>query len=224
MRINEIFLSVSGEAGAFPQGSWCVFVRLAGCNLRCKWCDTVRAQAYLSGTKMTPASVVGVVADLAQGRINRVLITGGEPLLDKEELPVLIDLLLTYGYRIQIETNGSVMPAEHLLARERVSWVVDYKLPSSGMEGQMLPRDRFIRLLEHGAVIKMVVADRADYDRVAWVRENILNDRWNEKNNLALSAAPPLTHAKLYRWMKADGLIHIRLSVQIHKLAGLNEG
>ena len=104
MRIQEIFTGVSGECGMFRQGSWCTFIRLAGCNLRCKWCDTIKAQKRDSGKEM---EISEVVDEIKRKGNNQILLTGGEPLLQQKEVIQLIDSF-NYEYQFQIETNGSI--------------------------------------------------------------------------------------------------------------------
>ena len=123
LQVNEIFESISGEAGWFPQGSWCTFVRLQGCNLHCQWCDTKKALDHFAGMKMSVDEIV------AQCKTPRVLITGGEPLMQIDGLEVLLEALIEKADKhVQVETNGSFS----IPRWEGVEWVVDYKPPSSG--------------------------------------------------------------------------------------------
>lgn len=107
MRIAEIFESISGEVGGFPQGSPCTFVRLAGCNLRCPFCDTAWAINQNAGQEMEIEAVVQKVLSYPW---NQVLVTGGEPLVQSESLKELIRTLRMQGRSIktQLETNGSL--------------------------------------------------------------------------------------------------------------------
>lgn len=213
MKIHEIFLSVSGECGEFRQGQWVVFVRLAGCNLRCRWCDTVRAQLTEASKEMTSEEVLAEVRRIS--RVRRVIITGGEPLVQLESVVELCHLLNAYGYAIQIETNGSIFPPDL-----PVTWVMDYKLPSSGMTDKMLPLESF-QNLPVGSWVKFVIANDADYEEAVRIAKQLAS---NLELNLAFSACPPsMRHAELFRRMKADGLGDVLLSVQIHKLAALKE-
>lgn len=124
LNVHSIFESISGEAGFFQQGGWCTFVRLQGCNLRCSWCDTLQAQEYEGGKMMS-------VRDVAeQCKTNKVLITGGEPLVQEEGLRELISLLQRQGKQVQVETNGSFEIPEW--GGRSCGWIVDYKCLSSG--------------------------------------------------------------------------------------------
>lgn len=213
MKIHEIFLSVSGECGEFRQGQWVVFVRLAGCNLRCRWCDTVRAQLTEASKEMTSEEVLAEVRRIS--RVRRVIITGGEPLVQLESVVELCHLLNAYGYAIQIETNGSIFPPDL-----PVTWVMDYKLPSSGMTDKMLPLESF-QNLPVGSWVKFVIANDADYEEAVRIAKQLAG---NLELNLAFSACPPnMRHAELFCRMKADRLGDVLLSVQIHKIAELKE-
>ena len=126
LSVNEIFYSIQGES-TFA-GKPCVFVRLAGCDLRCSWCDT--PYAFYEGRKM---SVDDVIAGVEQYGCDVVEITGGEPLLQKEVYP-LMQRLLDAGRTVMIETGG------HLSADavpEGVIRVIDVKCPGSGEAERM---------------------------------------------------------------------------------------
>ena len=214
MRIQEIFTGVSGECGEFRQGSWCTFIRLAGCNLRCKWCDTVRAQEESSGVEMSVAEVVRI---LREKKNRQILITGGEPLLQMAGVENLVGYAGP-NFSYQIETNGSIKPSELLLGR--TCCVFDFKLASSGMRKSMLLIAEFVSLFgPHW--IKFVIATEADYKEAKRL-VRIINKPW--RHDIAFSACPPgMTHNELYQRMKYDGLTSVLLSVQIHKLAELVE-
>jgi len=201
LRVNEIFHSIQGESTR--AGLPFVFVRLTGCNLRCVWCDT--AYAFHEGSPMT---VDAVLAAVAGWDCPRVLVTGGEPLLQEDTIP-LLEALVARGYEVQIETGGS-LPIE-AIPRE-VARIVDVKCPGSGEAernrwenlSDLTPRDE----------LKFVLAGRSDYE---WAKD-LLRDR-----GLA-SVCPVLfspVHgevdpADLARWILADAL-PVRLQLQLHK-------
>ena len=132
LNVSSIFDSVSGEAGFFSQGSWTTFVRLQGCNLnpRCRYCDTPHAQVigYGDGGQMEIGDIVHRCISTRQ-----VLITGGEPLLQRNT-GELIEALRAAGNVVQVETNGSLPIPSRLSAW----WVVDRKGPSSGISPNRL--------------------------------------------------------------------------------------
>ena len=103
MKIRSIFTSVDGEINDFHQGRLSVFVRLAGCNLNCSYCDTKYAQSIKAGTEK---SISEIVSNVCKFNLDKVTITGGEPLLQADEVKILIKELSTKGKKITIETNG----------------------------------------------------------------------------------------------------------------------
>lgn len=184
LNINDIFESISGEAGGFPQGSWCLFIRLQGCNLRCVWCDTEQSQRAMKIGGGNEGKIMSIpeIVEKCQG-YDRILITGGEPLCQARSLAVLVTVLLNQGKQIQIETNGSIeippecfttllSPITALLSpiSPPIYWVVDYKCPSSGMSGRMPSIKSLSRQIENArrqgdcVFLKWVVADKEDME------------------------------------------------------------
>ncbi len=123
MNVTEIFTSIDGEVNHFGQGVMTTFIRLAGCNLACSYCDTPKA--HHAGKQMTIPTILLNVIELG---CRKITITGGEPLLQAEETLPLIDILTTEGYDVSIETNGTLYIPLSYIRYENVSWVVDYKL------------------------------------------------------------------------------------------------
>jgi 7-carboxy-7-deazaguanine synthase len=202
LQINEIFYSIQGEST--HTGRPCVFVRLTGCNLRCRWCDT--AYAFYEGRRMTVEEVAAAVT--AYG-CDLVEITGGEPLLQDAVYP-LIDALLRAGDTVMIETSGA---CDISRLDPRVVRIMDLKCPGSGESQRNLWSN-----LEHLTArdeVKFVISDRADYE---WARETI------RKHDLAARAGAVLMSPaygeldprELAAWMMKDHL-PARLQLQIHK-------
>src|SRR5688572_2029755 len=162
LKITEIFYSLQGEADSvgFPT----VFVRLTGCPLRCKFCDT--AYAFHGGEWRTLDEVLASVGQYFDARsgVRHVCVTGGEPLAQKTCLPLLTSLC-DAGYRVSLETSGA-MPLAGV--DSRVIRVVDVKTPGSGEE----QRNRYddLDLLRPEEQIKFVICDRADYE---WSRDQL---------------------------------------------------
>lgn len=166
LRLNAIYDTISGEAGIFPQGSFCTIIRLQGCNLRCLYCDTPQGQ---EADAYKPEVQVELEERLALGKIaKRIMITGGEPLVQQGGLLNLIKELRVKDHEVQIETNGS-LPLPCIVDNvwwEGVGWVVDYKMPCSGMYekmGGMANFSRRLRLAYHELgeeVIKFVFDER----------------------------------------------------------------
>jgi len=201
VRVTEIFHSIQGES---THAGWpCVFVRLTGCNLRCRWCDT--EYAFHGGERRSVQSVVDEVLRLG---CRRVEITGGEPLLQKAT-PELARRLLARGLEVLCETSGErdidVLP-------EGVRRIVDFKAPGSGecQRNDWANVDR----LRRGDEVKIVVADRGDFE---WA-VNIVRTH-------DLAARVPVHFSPVYRelepaaladWIVASGL-DVRLNLQLHK-------
>lgn len=209
MRVCEIFSSIQGES-TFA-GSPCIFVRLAGCNLRCVYCDTT--YAYDEGREMEADEVIGAV--VASG-LSLVEITGGEPLLQSAEVSGLASRLLDMGRRVLIETNGS-LPVGNLDRRAVV--ILDIKTPSSGMADRMDLGN--LRHLKSTDEVKFVMSGRQDYE---WSREMLM--RYGLPDTCTVLFSPvwgALEPRQLGEWIIADRL-PVRLNLQLHKyLYGPNE-
>jgi 7-carboxy-7-deazaguanine synthase len=212
----EIYKSVQGESSF--AGRPCIFVRLAGCNLRCTWCDS--EYTFKGGYKLTEDEVVAEVEKLAPVRL--VEFTGGEPMLQERELVPLMTRLLAAGYELMIETSGE-RPLENV--SKDVHKIVDVKCPGSG-EGGSFRLSNLAALSERDEV-KFVISDRRDYEFARdFVREHGLSARVGSVLfSPAFTKAPsPIRTAEncvldprvLVEWILADGL-EARLSLQIHK-------
>lgn len=162
MKVNEIFLSINGEGPyvGFPA----TFIRLAGCSLRCSYCDTEYARDKEAGEEMDIEDILDRVSEYG---CHNLTITGGEPLEHPEVLP-LIERLLDAGYDISIETNGA-QPIDALVDLP-VQIIMDYKCPSSGMEEHM--RRENLGLLRCSDCVKFVVGTEEDMRRMVEVMEN----------------------------------------------------
>lgn len=157
--IVEIFCSIEGEgkrAGILAQ-----FIRLAGCNLKCSYCDTAYSWDTTSNDFCyTQMSLIEILSSLRVD-VKAVTITGGEPLLSKN-VNILIDALVENGFQVNIETNGAVdiSPFVNRYTGEQLFFTIDYKLPSSGMEKKMIINN--YRMLSDCDVIKYVVGSDED--------------------------------------------------------------
>lgn len=170
-KVVEIFQSIEGEGKR--SGRPATFIRFAGCNLRCDYCDTAYA---LFGEKEECRYTEMTLEEILNHDIkNAVTLTGGEPLL-AEGIAELVDALLLRGAEVNIETNGAtdIMPLIEQLdihEEEKVFFTIDYKLPSSFMEDKML-FSNFESLMPHD-VVKFVVADDNDYERMLEITEKL---------------------------------------------------
>lgn len=158
MKVNEIFDSIQGE-GVYATVPM-TFIRLQGCNLACEWCDTAYARDS-GGFEMTIPEITKVVQRIDLRQFRWICITGGEPLLH-EDLKELVLALASRGYRIEVETNGTIEPPAWY--RKVDSWVADIKTPSSGWCGSSRPEWFNARRKDQ---VKFVVADSADLEFVA---------------------------------------------------------
>lgn len=202
LKVCEIFTSIQGESTY--AGLPCAFVRLTGCNLRCLYCDT--QYAYNEGVEMSRGDVVSSVK--ATG-LRLVEITGGEPLLQKEDTLLLIRDLLDEGHEVLIETNGSMSIGE---IDKRAIIILDVKTPGSGVSSAM-DFSNFTRLKPSDEV-KFIICGRSDYD---WARDIVAKFRLTDAAKLLFSPAfgmlPP---RQLAKWIIEDRL-EVRLNLQIHK-------
>ena len=201
LRITEIFRSLQGEADTV--GLPTAFVRLTGCPLRCRYCDT--AYAFTGGEVMTLEAIVARVAELGA---RHVCVTGGEPLAQRNVLP-LMTALCDAGHRVSIETSGALPIAD---IDARVVRVVDLKTPGSGE----VDRNRYDQLehLRPADQVKFVICDRADYD---WSRARVEQYALDQRCGVLFSPShEQLPAGELADWIVADRL-PVRLQVQLHK-------
>jgi 7-carboxy-7-deazaguanine synthase len=201
--VHEIYRSIQGES-TFA-GLPCTFVRLTGCNLRCTWCDT--PQAFHGGTRLSRAEVLGRALALGTPLVE---LTGGEPLLQPGAIPLLAELC-DAGRTVLLETSG-----ERDVARvdRRVHKIVDLKAPGSGESH----RNRWENLAHVGPgdEIKLVLADRADYE---WMRDTIRGRRLDALGCALLASTVwgRLAVRDLVAWVLEDAL-PVRVQVQMHKV------
>ncbi|HQA09207.1 MAG: 7-carboxy-7-deazaguanine synthase QueE [Zoogloea sp.] len=207
LRITEIFHSLQGETSR--AGLPTVFVRLTGCPLRCTWCDT--EYAFTGGTAR---SLDDVLAEVASHRCPTVCVTGGEPLSQKNCLP-LLTALCDAGYSVSLETSGALDIGD---VDPRVSRIVDLKAPGSGEEARNLSSN--IPLLTPHDELKLVLAGEADY---AWAKARIAEYRLTDRCPVLLAPVQgQLNPADLAAWILRDKL-PVRMQVQLHKVIWGNE-
>lgn len=164
-KVVETFISINGEGQ--HAGELALFIRFAGCNLNCNYCDTRWAnQPDVVYQEMTETEIKALVADSG---VRNVTLTGGEPLLQ----PGMYQLLETVGslpdIRIEIETNGSVDIGPYMTLIRRPAFTLDYKLPGSGMEAGMNTEN--YRYLTKEDTVKFVISDKADLTRAREIIE-----------------------------------------------------
>ncbi|MGH9513947.1 MAG: radical SAM protein [Terriglobales bacterium] len=217
MYITEIYKSIQGESTY--AGLPCVFVRLAGCNLRCDWCDS--EYTFTGGHRMSLQDVLSRVEQLSPAG-GLVEVTGGEPMLQEREVVPLMESLLNAGFTVLLETSGE-RPLE--LVPKAVVKVVDVKCPNSGEANSF--RIQNLDTLDSKDEVKFVLSNRADYEFAReFVTQHVLDRRVNAvlfspafaKNATGSRDASHccLDPRELAEWMLADG-IPARLSLQLHK-------
>jgi len=207
LKLTEIFLSLQGESSHV--GWPTVFVRLTGCPLRCQYCDT--AYAFHGGEWRT---LTQVLAEVKTHGVHHVCVTGGEPLAQKNCLPLLA-ALCEAGYSVSLETSGAIDIAA---VDARVARIVDLKTPDSGEEKKN--RWENLALLTARDEIKFVLCSRADYD---WAVGKLRQHQLQERCTVLFSHShEQLPARELADWIVADRL-PVRFQTQLHKALWGNE-
>lgn len=203
LRVSELFVSLQGEGSR--AGLPTVFLRLTGCALRCRWCDT--AWAFHGGTWRSNQELE---SEILKAGVPRICLTGGEPLLQPAAMPLLARLHDRHGFDAVIETGGD---QDISITPPGVIRILDIKLPGSGMDSRF-DRANLARLAPSDE-IKLVIADRNDYEVARrWVREDLASFRGEILFSPVAGELPP---AQLARWLIEDRL-PARLQLQQHKL------
>ena len=208
--ITEIFHSLQGETSL--SGIPFAFIRLTGCNLRCRYCDS--AYSFKGGQKMSIAQVLKTIEPY---QVRHVLLTGGEPLLQRQSIE-LIEALRQRNYEVSIETHGEVS-IERAAPLARI--VMDIKTPSSGM-----CRAGYLKNLPHlkeSDEVKFVIASAEDY---FWAREIIRSGKIIAGEILLSPAVPALNAPGRFEGVEARWLaeriledrLPVRLQLQLHKI------
>jgi len=201
MKITEIFSSLQGEGK--NQGKPCLFIRLSGCNLRCKWCDTPTSQN--GGKEMSPDSVLEQV-----WRVNPpyVCITGGEPLIQEVALEPLLASLHKRGTEIDIETNGTI---DFSRFQPYASICMDVKCPSSGEVSDL----SLLAMIRPEDSVKFVVKDDADcrYAQEVMTAHTIAGE-------IFLSPVFGTDYRPIINFVLA-GNLPVRFHLQLHKIIGV---
>jgi 7-carboxy-7-deazaguanine synthase len=201
MKINEIFTSIQGETSF--AGLPFTFVRLTGCNLRCSYCDT--QYAYEEGTEY---SLDAVVTEINKRVVSRVVITGGEPLLQDESI-ALCSRLLDTGFTVLLETNGSILIKD---VDKRAHRILDIKCPGSGMDTRMdFNNSNCLTLRDE---VKFVISHREDFE---WALEILKQHEMQGRAHILFSpVSDRLDSQELAEWILQEKL-NVRLQLQIHR-------
>lgn len=201
MKVSEIFRSIQGEGR--NQGMPCTFVRLAGCNLRCSWCDT--PHALTGGIEMGCEEVIAQVCALGG---TYVCITGGEPLTQKKGLLALVESLAVRGYRIDIETNGTINFSGF---QDHASICMDVKCPSSGERSDL----SLLPAITNKDSVKFVVKDLQDCEFASGVM-----NAYPVGGEVFFSPVEGSDATFVARYL-VERDIPARLQLQLHKILGM---
>lgn len=203
LQINETFLSIQGETSHI--GRPCFFIRLAGCNLDCAWCDT----RYASTEPGIERRITDLVSEALASGTALCSVTGGEPLMQEGTSALVADLCAA-GFTVLVETNGSldissIAPPAHRM--------LDMKPPSSGMDEQMDYEN--LRRLRAGDEVKFVITSRQDYE---WAISLLSRCTLPEGVEVLFScAAKGFDPSDLAEWICADHL-PVRMQMQLHRI------
>lgn len=202
LRVHSIFRSIQGEG--LLMGLPMIFVRLTGCPLRCKWCDTADARSS-PGKEM---SVEQVMREIENSKLRYVCLTGGEPLAQRESV-TLMNKLVDNDYFIQLETSGA-LSLEEVPCSESVMISMDIKCPSSGEHEKMDFSN--IELLSQYDQLKFVIADEKDYEYA----KQIMN-RYEIKAAVIMTPVGG-TDLKFLAEKVIKDRLQVRVMPQLHKL------
>lgn len=210
MQVVEQFVSINGEGRR--AGQLALFVRFAGCNLNCEYCDTKWANE--KDVPCNAYTAQDLYNQIKERGVTNVTLTGGEPLLQKE-MPVLLELLRKDDMlRVEIETNGSVDITQFMKEQDNVFFTLDYKLSVSGMEDKMLLSNyEHVRKQD---TVKFVVGSRQDLERS---KEIIMKYRLREKQcGIYLSPCfGKIEPEEMVSFLIEENLNDVNIQLQLHK-------
>ena len=211
MKVYEIFKSISGEIARFPQGSICAFVRFSGCNLVCPFCDATHTQSGSIYSEETPA---GIIEILRPFKTKNIIITGGEPLIQKQnEFEYFLFRLLEEDYNISVETNGSILIP---YISSFISWIIDYKMDAP----ERMIWKNFIKAGPKD-FIKFVVKDRKEIQEAIKLQKQMIKE-----GSKAIFAYSPVIYTFSEEVKEASHIIYQELvnqemqaviNIQMHK-------
>ena len=201
MKLVEIFKSIQGEGR--NQGKTAVFIRLAGCNLDCSWCDTPNSRD--EGQEFDNDEIIRMVDESG---CKEICITGGEPLLQVSELRVLLSRLSRLGFSIEIETNGTI---DFGPVQDNATICMDVKCPSSGEQSNLT----LLRRITSGDSVKFVVSNSED---CRYAEEVIQNHPI--RGEIFFSPVAGSDYHELACYV-LDNNLPVRFQVQLHKIIGV---
>ena len=201
LKINEIYFSVQGESSY--SGLPCIFIRLTYCNLRCTYCDS--EYSFYDGEKM---KIDEILKEIKKYSCNLVEVTGGEPLLQKNCINLLNELIKN-NYDVLLETSGSLSISD---VPNKVINIIDFKCPSSKMDSKNMWDN--INYLKKNDEIKFVIGDRIDYE---WTKQKIEEFKLNQICDILISPVyGEIEPKEIVKWILEDNL-KVRFQIQMHK-------
>ena len=210
LQVVEKFISINGEGRRC--GQLATFIRFAGCNLNCGYCDT----AWANDRKVAfdPMTAEEVYAYIKETQVTNVTLTGGEPLLQQDMGELLELLSQDPELYVEIETNGSVLLSKFSDLENPPSFTMDYKLPSSGME-RMMALENFDHLTEKDTV-KFVSGSMEDLEKA---RDLINKYKLTEKTSIFISPVfGDIELESIVDFMKDNQMNGVNMQVQLHKI------
>ena len=207
MKVIEKFVSINGEG--LKSGELATFIRFADCNLRCPYCDT--KYSYINPC-FTEESIEDIVNYIQKQNVNNVTLTGGEPLI-QEGIGELINRLSRLGYRVELETNGSVDISKYV-GLNGVTFTVDYKTLSSKMTKFMLLEN--YKYLTKNDVVKFVCGNDEDLEDAKRIIKEYELDKITNPFISPIWGEIEFSH--IVDFLKENNLNNVRLQLQIHKI------
>lgn len=208
-KVVEKFVSINGEAQR--AGELACFIRFAGCNLCCVYCDTKWANEDNAPYEIH--SEEEIYAYIKETGVSNVTLTGGEPLLQENIDRLLMMLSKDKELNVEIETNGAVDISKFINIGDNISFTVDYKLPDSGMEEKMI-LSNYEKIREKDTV-KFVASSVSDLDKA---KEIIDRYKLTEKTKVYISTCfGKLDPKDVVEYMVTNGMNKVRLQLQLHK-------
>lgn len=201
MKVVEIFKSIDGEGirAGFPV----TFIRLFGCNLRCSYCDSLYA---CDGAGYSDMTIEEILTDVYKLGCKRITLTGGEPLIHKDAKKLIV-ALMTDGFEVNIETNGSIPVCDVMFSN--VILTVDYKCPTSGMESKMHMTN--LEMLRDKDVLKFVVGSREDLDVCKRLR------KFTKAQIFISPVFGKIEPKEIVEYMLENEMEDCRIQLQLHK-------
>lgn len=206
-RVVEKFVSINGE-GQFA-GMLSVFIRFAFCNLRCSYCDTMYANEPSASYEWL--SEEQIVSYIKEQQVERVTLTGGEPLIQKQ-IHTLIQRLLSEGFLVEIETNGSV-DLKPFSSPLRPYFTLDYKLPASDMESHMNLEN--YEIITKQDVVKFVISNQSDLEKAHKIVKQF--DLIEKTQVYFSSVFSQISPSEIVDYMSRHHLNGIHFQLQMHK-------